>query len=158
LELAKADELGFNALIKPINTEVNKVDNEKESNNDGSLDNKSDNLIDNKIDTQPDILKDIDKSTKKVDKVSEKQTNRKENKRNNQDDIKKGILKETPLPESPMAALIASKKKGVVKKFVGLHLPSDVDDVLTQFKKDTDIDKSEAVTEAVKLFLKDYFE
>lgn len=62
-------------------------------------------------------------------------------------------------PESPMAALIASKKgRKNEKVFVGLHLPKDVDEVLTQFKKDTDIDRSEAVATAVRLLLKDYFD
>ncbi|MGC7873710.1 hypothetical protein ACPUYX_19630 [Desulfosporosinus sp. SYSU MS00001] len=59
--------------------------------------------------------------------------------------------------DSPLAALIASKKKGS-KVLVGLHLPEDVDEMLTKFKKDTDIDKSETVATAVRLFLKEYFE
>jgi len=121
--LAKADEMNFNSLIKPI------------------IDIKPDIPIDNKIDIQPDI--------KPVIKKTKKQTIPKE---------KQKVIQPAIEPQSPMDALIASKKKGESKVFVGLHLTEDVDRVLTQFKKDTDIDRSEAVTNAVRLFLKDYFD
>jgi len=153
LELAKADELGFNALIKPIldENEVNDVDN-KDKDKDSQLDIKTDN----QIDSNKDITKDKKQNKNKADNKSKKVTVQKDNKKN----IQKGNKKDTPkdISKSPMDILLASKKKRIVKKFVGLHLPSDVDEALTQFKKDNDIDKSETVAIAVRLFLKDYFD
>jgi len=151
--LAKADELGFNALIKPIldENEVNDVDN-KDKDKDSQLDIKTDN----QIDSNKDITKDKKQNKNKADNKSKKVTVQKDNKKN----IQKGNKKDTPkdISKSPMDILLASKKKRIVKKFVGLHLPSDVDEALTQFKKDNDIDKSETVAIAVRLFLKDYFD
>ena len=151
--MAKADELGFNALIKPIldENEVNDVDN-KDKDKDSQLDIKTDN----QIDSNKDITKDKKQNKNKADNKSKKVTVQKDNKKN----IQKGNKKDTPkdISKSPMDILLASKKKRIVKKFVGLHLPSDVDEALTQFKKDNDIDKSETVAIAVRLFLKDYFD
>jgi len=141
--LAKADELGFNALIKPILDE-NEVDNQS--------DNQIDNQIDNKIDSNKDIQSDIPKDIPKDKNQNNKKADKKSKNTTTQKDIKKDISK------SPMDIFLASKKKKIIKKFVGLHLPSDVDDALTQFKKDNDIDKSEVVAMAVRLFLKDYFD
>jgi hypothetical protein len=133
LALAKADELGFNALVKPILDEK---------------DNQTDNQIDSNKDIKSDIRKDKKQSKKKTSNKSNKKIIPKGNKKNNQKDI----------PKSPMDILLASKKKRIIKKFVGLHLPIDVDEALTQFKKDNDIDKSETVAIAIRLFLKDYFD
>ena len=132
--MVKAIDLGFNSL-----------------NNDKDI--KKDIPIDNKIDIQPDISSTDLITKKKTDNITKKKTIQK--------DKQKDIIKDaTPILEtqSPMAALIASKKKGIGKVFVGLHLPEDVDRVLTQFKKDTDIDRSEAVSTAVRLFLNEYFD
>jgi hypothetical protein len=153
LELAKADELGFNALIKPILNE-NQVNNEN-NNIDKNKDNQSDIKKDNQSDIPKDNKRDIQKDNKKNEKKANNKTKNATIQKNNQQDIKRDIPKD--ISKSPMDILLASKKKKIVKKFVGLHLPSDVDDALTQFKKDNDIDKSEVVAIAVKLLLKDYF-
>lgn len=163
--MAKADELGFNALIKPtiVDEKQEDIKNSNDSVNKDKKDDKSDIQTDNQIDSNQDNSTDIQSDKKQIKKQNDKKLinintqkdNKKDKQKNNQKNIKKSISKDTP--ESPMDILIASKKKSIVKKFVGLHLPLDVDNALIQFKKDTDIDKSEAVAYAIRLFLKDYF-
>jgi len=164
--LARADELNFNALIKPAIVEGIQGDDIKEgneSNLDILLDNKLDISPDNKVDISPDNKIDnqldiplasqatSDLSKKKTRETSSQKTGKQTSKNDKQKDSQ-------PELESPLAALIASKKKRKEDKvFVGLHLPRDVDEVLTQFKKDTDIDRSEAVASFVRIMLKDYF-
>ena len=138
--MARAEELNFNALIKPSIVEGIQGDGIKEGNKDIPKNNISDIKIDNKLD--------IPLANNQVSKISKKKP-RKQTSKDSQPEI-----------ESPLAALIASKKgkRKVDKVFVGLHLPRDVDEALTQFKKDTDIDRSEAVASFVRILLKDYFE
>jgi len=165
--LARAEELNFNALIKPAVVEGIQGDDIKAGNEsnqdipvnnklDISLDNIPDTPSDNKIDNQLDIPlanhSTSELSKKKTRETSSKRTGKQTSKNDKQKDSQ-------PELESPLAALIASKKKRKEDKvFVGLHLPRDVDEVLTQFKKDTDIDRSEAVASFVRIMLKDYFE
>ncbi len=165
--MAKADELGFNALIKPI-LEENQVDDGDNDNINKEQDSQSDINIDNQIDNKEDIQSDIPKDNKqdisKDKKHNKKKIDNKSNKTNTQKDNKKNIQKDNgrdtskDISKSPMDILLASKRKKIEKRFVGLHLPVDVDEALTQFKKDNDIDKSETVTIAIRLFLKDYFD
>ena len=157
--MARAEELNFNALIKPAVVEGIQGDDIKagnESNQDIPVDNIPDTPSDNKIDNQLDIPlanhSTSELSKKKTRETSSKRTGKQTSKNDKQKDSQ-------PELESPLAALIASKKKRKEDKvFVGLHLPRDVDEVLTQFKKDTDIDRSEAVASFVRIMLKDYFE
>jgi len=165
--LARAEELNFNALIKPVIVEGIqgddiKVDNE--SNRDIRVDSKLDisknNISDIKIDSKIDNESDIILTNQKASDLSKKKTRdtsiQKAGKQTGKNDKQKHSS-QLEL-ESPLAALIASKKKRKEDKvFVGLHLPRDVDEVLTQFKKDTDIDRSEAVASFVRIMLKDYF-
>jgi len=149
--LARAEELNFNALIKPSIVEGIQGDGIKEgnkSNKDIPTDNISDILIDSNQDIKIDNKLDIPLANNQISKISKKKP-RKQTSKNSQPEF-----------ESPLAALIASKKgkRKEDKVFVGLHLPRDVDEVLTQFKKDTDIDRSEAVASFVRILLKDYFE
>lgn len=146
--MARAEELNFNALIKPAVVEGIQGDDVKagnESNKDIKLDNKLDIPLVNQPNSE--IVK------KKTGKTYSQRTGKQTSKNDKQKDSQ-------PELESPLAALIASKKgkRKEDKVFVGLHLPRDVDEVLTQFKKDTDIDRSEAVASFVRILLKDYFD
>ena len=149
--MAKADELGFSALIKP---KIEEIPVEEKVNI-------PDIKIDNSIDIQKDIDSNISISDKKSIELSKKQTDKKtknqSNKLEGKVDAKKDNLSDI---ESSLTELIATRKskKKNSKVFVGLHLPEDVDEVLTQFKKDTDIDRSEAVASFVRIMLKDYFD
>lgn len=156
--MARAEELNFNALIKPVVVEGIQGDDIKagnEGNQDIPVDNKMDIQLDNKIDNQLDISLDNHKTSKLSKQKTKETPSQKTGKQTSKNDKQKDSQPEL---ESPLAALIASKKKRKEDKvFVGLHLPRDVDEVLTQFKKDTDIDRSEAVASFVRIMLKDYF-
>jgi hypothetical protein len=109
---------------------------------------------------EPDIQKDIQKDNKLAIK-EDSQTDI-------QADIESDIHTDTGIVDkksgktkkAQLAAFIASKKskKKDTKVFVGLHLPEYINEILTQFKKDTDTDKSEAVVIALRLYLKDYLD
>lgn len=164
--MARAEELNFNALIKPavmegIQGDDINVDNENlDIQVDSKLDISKDNIQDIKIDSKIDNESDIPLTNQTASGLSKKKTRDTSSQKAGKQTSKNDKQKHSQLElESPLAALIASKKKRKQDKvFVGLHLPRDVDEVLTQFKKDTDIDRSEAVASFVRIMLKDYFE